>query len=506
MIYTTQAEKSRSSTLDARRYSRGVTVMLVLAFMGIFLFLLATIMSYVLTQGKYGRALNAREQAFNISEAGLEYYRWFLAHNPSIMNAGVGLTSPYTYIVNDPEASRLGESTITATANLQCGVVQWVDLTSVGKSDQSVVFTRTLNARYMRPSVGEYSALLNANVWAGADRVISGPYFSNGGIRMDGTTNSTVQSAVATWSCDSSFGCSPTQSKNGVWGSGSGSALWSWAPNVASFNFAGIATNFATLRGYANSTGILLDIDRVKVGGSQQGGTFSSVGASDQRGYHVKLNADNTIDVYRVTGTQGVYSVHTDNPGSWATDYDIITSETYQGHYTIPSGCPIIYVQAKTWLEGIVGNKVTVVAADTGAYTPDIILQNNITYSSGTGSSGLTAIAERSVTIPLVSPDMMTVRGIFVAQSGYFGRNYYAETGNNAVPSAYTSYVKQTQLTTIGTVVSNGRIGTQWTCSGTYCSGFAQRIDTYDRLLAFSPPAFTPSASVDYKLVLWREQ
>lgn len=478
--------------------------MLVLAFMGIFLFLLGTISSYVLTQGKYGRALYAREQALNIAEAGLEYYRWFLAHNPTIMDAGVGLVSPYTHVVTDPEGGRLGQAVITATANTKCGVVQWVDMSSRGTSDSSSTFARTLNARYMRPSVAEYSALLNANVWAGADRVISGPYFSNGGIRMDGQHNSTVQSALAAWTCDASFGCSPSQSKNGVWGLGSNPALWTYP--ASSFNFSGIATNFSTLQTYANNQGIKLNPTNVRVGGVQQGGTFSSVGGSDQRGFRIVFRSDDTIDVYRVTGVSGVDSIHTDNPSTWVVDYHTITNSTYVGRYAIPQTCPVIFVQAKAWIEGVVGSKVTVIAADTGSFSPDIILNNNITYASGTGSSGLTAIAERSVLIPLVSPDVMTVRGVFVAQSGYFGRNYYTTSGSHAVPGAYSSYVQQSQLTTIGTVVSNGRIGTQWTCGGTYCSGYAQRVDTYDRLLAFNPPAFTPAASPDYKYVLWREQ
>src|SRR3990167_8074149 len=101
-----------SCNLKAESYSRGVTVMLVLAFMGIFLFLLGTILSYVLTQGKYGRALYAREQAVNVAEAGLEYYRWFLAHNPNIMATGVGLVSPATYVVSDPEGSSTGSASI----------------------------------------------------------------------------------------------------------------------------------------------------------------------------------------------------------------------------------------------------------------------------------------------------------------------------------------------------------------------------------------------------------
>jgi len=495
---------SRLTLLAIPSGSRGVTVMLVLAFMGIFVFLLGTILSYTLTQGKYGRALYAREQALSIAEAGLEYYRWFLAHNPTIMVAGVGLVSPYTHVVNDPEGSRLGEATITAAAQLSCGSVQWVDMVSEGKSDANVLFKRTLSSRYMRPSVAEYSNLLNANVWAGADRNITGRYFSNGGIRMDGTNNSTVESAVSTWTCTSSFGCSPNQSQPGVFGAGSGSALWSYPES--SFDFAGISTPFTTLDGYASTQGIKLNPTNVRVDGVQQGSTHSSVGGSDQRGYRLVFNSNNTVTVYRVTGTSAAQSQHTDNPGVWVNDYHTITSESLKGTYTIQQDCPIIYAQAKVWIEGTIGNKVTIIAADTGSFSPDIILNNNISYASGTGSSGITAIAERSVLIPLVSPENMTIRGVFVAQNGYVGRNYYQVGGSNGVPSAYNSYVQQGTLTTIGSVISNNRVGTKWTCGGSFCSGYNNRVDTYDRLLAFSPPPFTPAASPDYKLVLWREQ
>ncbi len=484
--------------------SRGVTVVLVLAFMGIFLFLLATITSYVFTQGKYGRAVYAREQAVNIAEAGLEYYRWFLAHNPSIMQNGVGLVSPFTYEVMDPEGSRIGEADVTATTQTACTIVQWIDLTSEGRADTNTLFPRTLSARYMRPSVAEYSNIVNANVWAGADRNIVGAYHSNGGIRMDGTNNSLVTSAVASWTCDSSFGCSPSQLKNGVWGDGTGSALWQYP--VASFDFAGIATNFTTLKGYATANGIMLNPTNVRVDGVQQGGTFSSVGSTDQRGFRIILNANNTATVYRVTGTISHRSQHIDNMGTWVNDYHTIQNSTLLGTYAIPQDCPIIYAEAKVWLEGTVGGKVTVIAADTGSFSPDIILNNNITYASANGSSGLTAIAERSVLIPLVSPDVMTIRGVFVAQGGYVGRNYYTTSGSNGVDSSYTSYVQQSSLTTIGSVISNQRIGTKWTCGSTFCSGYSSRTDQYDRLLAFSPPAFTPAASPDYKLVLWREQ
>jgi hypothetical protein len=187
-------------------------------------------------------------------------------------------------------------------------------------------------------------------------------------------------------------------------------------------------------------------------------------------------------------------------------DYHTITGQTLVGNFAMPGGCPLIYAEAKVWIEGVVGGKITLVAADAGAYTPDVILNNDITYGSGTGSSGLTAIAERSVIIPLVSPDVMTVRGIFVAQTGYLGRNFYQVGGSHGVPSAYNSFVQQSTLNTIGTVVSNGRVGTKWTCSGAFCSGYNTRVDTYDRVLALDPPAFTPYASTDHKFLVWREQ
>jgi hypothetical protein len=478
--------------------------MLVLVFMGIFMFLLGTITSYVLTQGKYGRAIYSREQALNIAEAGLEYYRWFLAHNPSIMESGEGLVSPYTHVVPDPEGGRIGEATITASAETACGVVQWVDLTSVGRADSSSLFPRTITARYMRPSVAEYSNIVNANVWAGADRNITGAYHSNGGVRMDGTNNSLVTSAVSSWTCDASFGCSPTQSQEGVFGAGSGSELWQYP--AASFDFAGIGADFAQLKAYASAEGIMLNPTNALVGGVQQGNNFPSVGGTDQRGFHITLNGDDTVTIQRVMGTGQSQSQHIDNLGTWVSDYHTVQNSPPIGTFTIPADCPLIYAEGKVWLDGVVGGKVTIIAADTGSYTPDIILNGNITYSSGTGSSGLTAIAERSILIPLFSPEDMTIRGIFVAQGGYVGRNYYQSSGYHGVGQTGTPFVQQSSLTTIGTVVSNQRIGTQWTCGGVFCSGYATRNDLYDRLLAFSPPPFTPAASPDFKLVLWGEQ
>ncbi len=484
---------------------RGYLMLTAIVFGAIFLTVLGALSSFVLTEDKLQSTATAKSRGLAIAEAGLEYYRWFLAHNPSIVTSGVGLVSPYTYTVNDPEADPVGSATVTASANLQCGAVQWIDLTSVGNSNAAPGFQRILQARYLKPSVAEYAYILNSNVWQSSNVV--GPYHSNGGIRMDGSNNSNVTSKVSTWACDITYGCSTSQSKPGIWGNGSGYNLWSYP--VSDIIFSGMSVNLPTLKTYAQTDGIYLSPTAVFVAGAQQGSSYSSVGADDRHGYHIVFRSDGKVDVYRVTETSGVPSLHVDSPGQWMTDYHTIVSETLLAGspFTPPSGCSIIYAQAKVWLEGTVSGKMTVIAADTtGVISPDIILQNNINYA-GAGT-GLTAMAQHSVLYPLAVPDQMSVRGIFVAQSGYYGRNFYT--------CVYGTDSKRTSLTLQGTIVSNQRVVLKWTYSslGYGCpggvspdySGFNTRTATYDRNLAFSPPPFTPATSVDYKLSLWREQ
>ena len=462
--------------------SRGVTTILVVAFMGVFLLVMGTLTSYVFEQSKYGRALLAREQAVHIAEAGLEYYKWGLARGV----IGLASTTPKTYTVNDPEGGALGAATITPSPALQCGQVQWVDLTSTGTSDTSAGFPRTLNARYMRKSVAEYSNLLKAIVWYEGD-VVSGPIASNNGIHMNGTSNSTVSSAVSSWYCDGSGGCNgqngrPNPSTQaGVFGYGSDANLWKYP--VSTVDFDGMVSNLETLRGYAQTQSNLYFYD-------------SSVAGVAYAGWHIVMNANGTITVYKVTETYSIsaYTVE----GQYRTDYDRIRTESLYGAgtYTVPSGCALIYVRGTLWLEGTASGKYTIVAADPSAgFAPDVILSNNISYQTNDGTTGLTVIAERAVRIPYNSPDVASYRGIYVAQDGYFGRDYYWGVGG-----------VHTQVTVWGTIVSAVQPVTCWG-SGIPCDeGYNASIWNYDQILAFQPPPFTPAVSTDYGFTTWREQ
>jgi len=485
--------------------SYGITTMLVLAFMGIFALILGSVTSYTFTQARYGRALFAQEQALQIAEAGLEYYRWFLAHNPNDLTNGTGESGPYTYTVSDPEGGGVGSALLTIAGNSTCGVVQSVDITSTGTSNANPTFSRTLFARHMRPSVAENAYILNSGTWFGSTNVGIGPYHSNGGIRMDGTNNSIVSSQQTTYLCDPSYGaeCNPPVTKPGVWGSGPGSALWTFpAPQI---NFSNMTLNFATLQGYAQQSGIALNPTSVTVGNIQQGDSFSSVGGTNTRGFHLLFRSDGTVDVYRVTATNAANSIRSyNNVNGWQYTYPVIISESFVANVTPPSDCSVIFSQAKTWIEGTVNGKITLIVADTGSFAPDIILQNNIVYTNS--NSGLLAVAEDSVHHGLTTPTDLSIQGIFVAQGGQYGRDHYIAS-SGFLPSQYYPYVVRNSLSVTGTIVSFQRGGVCWGGGGGTCSsGFQNRTNTYDRLLAFAPPAFTPSASTTYTFILWREE
>ncbi len=468
-----------------RKQPRGFLMLLAIVFGAVFLTILGALSSFSITQNHFQSSTTGKSKALSLAEAGLEYYRWFLAHNPTDLQNGTGQPGPYVITQNDPEGGSIGTYSLAITGNQSCGQITSIDITSTGRPSDGSNTSRTIKARYAQPTVAQYSYIINDSVWAGSDRVINGPYHSNGGVRMDGTANSRVTSSLSSWLCTSSFGCSPDQTKNGVFGASTNSTLWSYP--VPQVDFSGISADFGTLKTKAQSLGLYYA--RYSSGNA---GTTNYA-----RGYHLIFNADGTVTVKRVSNTASL-SVQPINPADSTTDRTVITNETTLGTYAVPSTCGLIYVEDNVWVEGVITKKVTLVAANVvnAGVAPSAMLPNNITYS-GT-SAGLTLIAENDVLVTGASPNTMTLNGIFIAQDGAFGRNYYG------CPS---SYEPRTTLTIQGTTVSNKRTGTKWIngCSSGD-AGYQTRNDAYDRTLATDPPPFTPNISTDYQFVDWHEQ
>jgi hypothetical protein len=474
-------------------------MLMALIFGAIFVTIFGALASSVLSQNRSILENGSKNEGQTIAEAGLEYYRWHLAHFPTDLQNGTGHAGPYTIPYNDPEGGQAGTISLAISGNSSCGTLTSIDITSKGTSADAPNTAVTLYGRYAKPTVALYSYVLNSSDWADSGRTINGPYHTNGGVRMDGTANSTVTSSLSTWSCTSSFGCNQTTTEPGVWGSGPNPTLWSYP--TPQLDFAAIAANFSTLKTAAQSTTGALYFPRTSTG---------STGAAAGRGYHLIFNSNGTVTAKKVTNETNVPSIPIDNPSlvTLQPDYSLIASETTVGTYPLAVSCGLIFVEDNTWIEGTVPSEVTVVAANvtTAGITPNIYLPNNISYSNTSGVSGLTAIAANDVLITPNSPTDMTINGVFIAQAGALGRNMYT--------CAESPYDVKGTLSIHGTTVANKRSDTSWLYSGssygcgggTRSSGYASRIDAFDRQLSTNPPPFTPNMSTTYQFVDWHQQ
>lgn len=461
--------------------NEGSIVLMVVIFGSIFILLFGGTFGFIFVQHKFQISKVERERALGIAEAGVNYYKWFLSHYPDDLTDGTGLPGPYEHEYSDPESGAIGKFSLDISGVAQCGQYSAVDIESTGWTDEEPTLTRKVRVRYARPSVAEYSYIINDNVWAGADRQISGKYHSNGGIRMDGINDSLVTSAKDTWQCTPSFGCSsPYENKAGVFGDGVGGILGLWQFPVEPIDFDGLSLNLAQMKSLAQDYGIYLQKP------------------TSGKGYHFIFKSDGSFDVYRVMSVDAVRGYSTEEGWHW--DYHVIKKESFLQNYSVPPECGLIFVEADLWVEGVVNGKTTVVSANlvNPNKDTDVILNNNITYSSSDGSDGLLMIGENDVLIPLYSPDQMELKGIFMAQKGHFGRNYYSCWD-------YPADCKKDSLEMNGSVVSNGRVGTRWSCSGAYCSGYENRTNSYDRKLMVDPPPLTPFADDEYGFVKWAE-
>lgn len=474
----------------------GYLLIFVMIFSAVLFTIISSFITFIIVQSKVVTNRIQFEQAGQIAEAGLNYYKWFLAHYPNDITNGTGLPGPYIGIYKDPEGAPLGEYSLTIASTTYCGEVVSLALESTGHTYENPVIERTVKANYARPTIADYAFILNSSVWAGPDRIITGPYHSNGGVRMDGHNDSVVTSQQTTWVCNSSFGCNPAGTKDGVFTTTANA-------NPALFKFPTTPVNFA---------GITVDLDQLKQRALTGGGKYFKPisNGSNKFGYEVHFNADGTVTVRRVKGTVKYWGYSTEN--HWQKERNIKKSTQLIETFTPPADCPVLFFEDKVWLSGEVRGKVTLVAGNLidPNISNSIILADSITYSTAE-PSGLLAIAQQDILIGVDVPNDMYINGIYIAQNGHYGRNFYCN--NNAyclnkylLPGVYQEYTFRANEYMNGTIVSNGRVGTQWTNGGETVSGFLNRYNTYDRNLVTEPPPFVPVTSDVYRFSDWQDQ
>lgn len=450
----------------------GSALIAVIIFAGVFLMSIGAVINLLIVEQRTAQRRVASEEAFQIAEAGLNRYRWILAHDPNDYD---GVDADYV----NSEGETIGHYTVTIDPPVSGSST--VTITSTGWTSEYPNVKRYVQARYGKPSYAKFAFLANNNIWFGSTEAVHGRLHSNGGIRMDGTVDSLTTSIKETYICGQEHDCEDEE-KPGIWGTGTDQSLWDF-PIADAIDFDVVTVDLQTMYDAAADAGVLLE-------------------NSDDYGYHIVFHSDGTFSVYDVTRLQNAVWGH--DGTNWTNESNAIRRERLKSgydHVPLPDN-GIIFVEDQTWVSGEVNGRITVAAAQLpeGSGTPyDIIIHDDITYFPERGSgSVLGLIAQQDILVDLYSPDNLVIDAALMAQNGHVFRYYY-------YPSYYPDDTIKSYIETYGTIITN----TTWTWSwvdgdGLILSGYEETESIYDPDLLYAPPPFFPTTD-DYEFISWEE-
>lgn len=413
-----------------------------------------------------------KEEAMQIADAGINYYQWHLAHFPDDYQDGTGAPGPYVHNYVDFDTQQtVGQFNLTITPPLTGSTI--VTVQSTGQTSRSPGVTRTITARFGIASLAKFSFLGNDIIWIGDSETVSGYMQSNNGIRFDGIGNAPIQSAKATYTCSANQGSPCPALRNGVWGGAPQYVQNFWQFPVPAVDFSSITSNLATMKSSAQSGGIYLP-------------------PSNKQGYSLVFNSNGTVSVYIVkkllsnpTGWDTSWNAHNEN-----IDYD---ERIFQYTSSVPTN-GIIYVEDKTWVEGTVKGRATVVAAQlpyNSSTAPTIYIPNNIVYSAKDGTDVLGLIAQKDIVVTYHAPTNIEIDAALISQNGAAQFFYYPGNTKNSI-------------TIFGAIMTYNQWTWTWVDgSGHNLSGYSNTYSNYDANFLYGPPPSFPLSSAGYQLLSW---
>lgn len=468
---------------------KGIILVNVLIFAVIAIIVTLALINWAAATLKGSRQLASREQAFQVAEAGVDYYRWHLAHAQSDYTDGndPSSTGPYTHDFKDKNGNTIGQFALTITPPPIGSTVVKIRSKGTVLSDPGV--SRTIEATLAIPSLARYAVAANDVMRFGAGTEIFGPIHSNDGIRFDGLAHNVISSSKATYN-DPDDGSS--QHKFGVY-----TTISPTDPNppasvpnrpdvfVAGRQFPVPAIDFV---------GLTTNLSQMKSDAIDNGRYFASSGS---QGYQVILKTNDTFDIYRVTSLNSVSNscensnFNQEGWGSWS-----IKNKTFLANYSLPAN-GIIFVEDHVWVEGQINTaRVTIAAGkfpDSPTNRRSITVNNDLLYTNYDGSDNIALVSQGNINVGLSSEDDLRIDAALVAQNGRVGRYYYSS-------NCGSSY-RRDIITLYGMIASNKRYGFAYT-DGT---GYELRKIIYDSNLLYSPPPSFPLTSSQYTTISWDE-
>ncbi len=482
-------------------FEKGSLLIHALVFGSIAVVIIGGLVSWASVNIKAGKIALYREQALQISEAGIDYYRWHLAHAGTDFQDGTGLPGPYIHIFYDKDGNAIGTFTLNITPPIVGSTI--VTIQSDGRIDTDPNIVRKIKVKLGVASLAKYAVVMNDNVRFGPGTVILGPIHSNKGVRVDGLANNLVTSAMASYDDPDHSGAvefAVHTHVNAPPGTGVNNTFRpaeappSIVPSRPDIFVVGRLFPVPAV----DFVGMTTDISQIKADAQASGRYLSASGA---QGYRILFKTDDTFDVYRVNNLHNPPGGCTNALGQsgWGT-WSIRTTgggnETFIANYPIPAN-GLIFVEDNAWVEGQIDSARATVAAgrfpDNPATRPNIMVNNDLIYTNYNGTDVLALISQGNINSGLKSLDTMRVDAAIVAQNGRVGRYYYSS-------NCGTEYIRNT-LTLYGMIASNIRYGFAYT-DGT---GYTIRNITYDGNLLYGPPPSFPLTSDQYSIISWEE-
>lgn len=472
---------------------KGSTLVYGLVIMMVVQIILISIVQFVTSNIRYTLQIRSREQSFQIAEAGIEFYRWYLAHNVEGKTAsqiqafwssgsvfGVGTAYEADYI--DPSGETAGRYRLEVTAPTTGSTIAVVKAT--GWTYRYPAQQRILQVRLRRPSWSESAVLANDFMRFGSGTAVHGKIHSNAGIRFDGVAHNVISSAVSTYNDPDHNGANEFGVHTHVNAPPATGVNDNFRPSEAPPNTVPARTDvFEAGRTFPVATidfnGVLGDLSYMKSESQTARGVYFTGAGANNRGTSIELRADGTFRARQVRNYNAAYSITAYN-GNWTT-------------YTIPNN-GVIFVEDNVWVSGTINNKkVTIVAADLlGGPAPSVYILNDIRYTNNDGRDIIGIIGQNNIEIAWASENDLRIDAALLAQQGRVGREHYVSSGYS--PDSKSA------ITIYGAIATNLRYGFAWT-DGT---GYTTRNLYYDNNLLYYPPPYFPTGT-QYELDLWEE-
>lgn len=458
-----------------RNLQTGVIIIYEVIIIFILSVVLLAVLSNAALQLKAIRSTINREQAFQIAEAGANYYQWRLSHYPTDYQDGTGAAGPYVHDYRDEDTGQIvGRFSLDINPPPVGSTV--VTISSTGWTLDNPSQRRTITTRYGIPSLAKYAFLTNSGVWIGQNESISGELHSNSGIRFDGTGNAPITSARQTYTCPSWQGSPCPATRNGIWGAAPQATRNFWQYPVPTVDFSSITSDLAAIKNNAQVSGLYLS-------------------PSNRQGYSLVFNANSTVSVYRVNSLRSTPTAWDVNGLVHNEDLDY-NNRTLLFTQAIPSN-GLVFVEDRTWVEGTIAGRVMVTAARlpyNATTAPSILIPNNIVYTAKDGSVSLGLLAQKDIIVTYFSPDSLEIDAALIAQTGSVQRYNFSSGTSNL----------RSNITTYGSIMSFGVWTWSWVNgSGVVTSGYQNTDTTYDPNLLYSPPPSFPLAADEYQQISW---